>query len=168
MRVLLITVGSRGDAGHDVDLWLQTDMHPLAPTSGKITIHELPFTCMNFYKFAGNPNPAHDHPNPRVKFTGVICDVCGELVVPCTMQVLDSYLTDKPNVIVASSLARHLGMALSTKLDIPLCLVQLQPLVPTRCFPHYSITDDRVRAMVRQSMIMNILTWNWRYFSTSL
>lgn len=162
MRVLLITVGSRGDAepfcalaqalanaGHVIDLWLQQDQKHMAPTSlPNIHMHELPFTCMDFYKYAGNPKPEHDHPNPRVKFTGIISEVCGELVLPCATTVLDSCLDNTPNVIVASSLARHLSMALSTKLDIPLCLVQLQPLIPTRDFPHYSHTDDCVNAIL--------------------
>lgn len=163
MRVLLITVGSRGDAepfvslaqalsnaGHDVDLWLQEDQQHLAPTSPKISLHILPFKTLDFYKYAGNPKPEHDHPNPRVKFTGVVCDICAELVLPCWREVLDSCSTgeNKPNVIVASSLARHLSMALATKMSIPLCLVQLQPLVPTRDFPHSSNTDQCVNALV--------------------
>lgn len=162
MKALLITVGSRGDAepfcalaqalanaGHEADLWLPQDQAPLAPTSNKISVHPLPFTTMDFYKFVGNPKPEHDHPNPRVKFTGIICDICGELVLPCWREVLESSSGDKkPNVIVASSLARHLGIALSTKLNIPLCLVQLQPLIPTRDFPHSSNTDDCVNALV--------------------
>ena len=164
MRVLLITVGSRGDAepfvslaqalasaDHHVDLWLQQDQQHLAPSSSpNILLHTLPFTTLDFYKYVGNPKPEHDHSNPRVKFTGIVCDICANLVLPCWREVLDSCLSgeNKPNVIVASSLARHLGMALATKLGIPLCLVQLQPLVPTRDFPHSSHTDDCVSALV--------------------
>jgi len=108
---------------------------------------------MDFYKYAGNPKPEHDHPNPRVKFTGVVSDICGELVLPCTTQVLDCCLDGrKPNIIVASSLARHIGMVLSSKLEIPLCLVQLQPLIPTKAFPHSSNTDDCVQAILTGEM----------------
>lgn len=165
MRVLLITVGSRGDAepfcalaqalakaGHNADLWLQQDQCHLAPSSSndKVDVRELPFTCMDFYKFVGNPKPEHDHPNPRVKFTGVVCDICGELVLPCTQQVLEACADDDkvPTVIVASSLARHLAMAVSAKLQVQLCLVQLQSLIPTQDFPHFSHVDDCVEAIV--------------------
>lgn len=165
MRVLLITVGSRGDAepfcalaqaltdaGHTVDLWLQKDQQHLAPPKNtSISLHELFFTCMEFYKYVGNPNPAHDHPNPRVKFTGIITEICGDLVLPCASNILKACEKDKPDIIVASSLARHVSMVVATKLDIPLCLVQLQPLVPTRDFPHSSNVDDCVTAIMSET-----------------
>lgn len=165
MRVLLITVGSRGDAepfcalaqaladaGHDVDLWLQQDNTKLAPTYfTTIHVHTLPFTCDDFYKFVGNPKPEHEHANPRVKFTGVIADICGELVLPCTSQVLEACETAPPSVIIASSLARHLAMAASAKLQVPLCLVQLQPLIPTQDFPHCSNVDECVAAIMGET-----------------
>mmetsp|Transcript_37050 Transcript_37050/g.54432 ORF Transcript_37050/g.54432 Transcript_37050/m.54432 type:complete len:447 (-) Transcript_37050:213-1553(-) len=159
MRALLITVGSRGDAepfcsladtlasrNHDVDLFLQTDLKYLAPQSSdnNIHIHKLPFTQMDFYQFA-NPSHGADHFNPRVKFVGVIADCIGELVLPCWEQVLE--VANEANVIISSSLARPLAIALAQKLNILLCIVHLQPLVPTAMFPHYSQLDQYVKVI---------------------
>lgn len=159
MRALLITVGSRGDAepfcslaaslgakGHDVDIFLQTDLKHLAPSSA--TVHDLPFTQMDFYKFVGNPTHGTDHENPRVRFVGIVADVIAELTFPCCEQVLEVATTAQ--VIISSSLARPLAMALSTKLNIPACIVHLQPLIPTNKFPHYSQTDQCVSVLTKE------------------
>lgn len=69
MRILLISVGSRGDAEPfcslaatlavrnevtAVELFLQTDLEYLVPKGfAKINYHKLPFTQMDFYKWAG-------------------------------------------------------------------------------------------------------------------
>jgi sterol 3beta-glucosyltransferase len=156
-RVLLITVGSRGDAepfcslasslvaaGAEVDLFLQRDLVHLAPP--KVTCHPLPFTQQDFYRYTTKPSHGADHPNPRVRFVGVVADIIGELVLPCFEQVFAK--AARVNSIVASSLARHLALLLAKYLDVPLYLVQLQPLVPTKDFPHFSRTDLCVEALI--------------------
>ena len=150
MRALLITVGSRGDAepfcslaralgakGHNVDLLLQTDLKQLAPPSA--SVHDLPFTQMDFYKFVGNPSHGADHQNPRVRFIGIVTDIIAELILPCTNSVLE--VAKDCQVIVTSSLARPLAMAVSQKVNVPMCVVHLQPLAPTDRFPHFSQTE---------------------------
>lgn len=164
MRALLITVGSRGDAepfcslaaelttkGHHVDMFLQKDLKHLAPSSA--SVHELPFTQMDFYKYVGSPTHGADHENPRVKFVGIVTDVIAELSFPCCDQVLE--VANTSDVIVTSSLARPLSMALATKLNIPTCVVHLQPLVPTDKFPHFSQTDEYVSALTKGSQESN-------------
>lgn len=166
MRVLLITVGSRGDAEpfcslakslakakHDVDIFLQTDLQYLVPKvepdEGVIESHELPFTQLDFYKFMANPANGQDNEDPRVKFLGIVTDIIGGLVLPCAAAILKAAEKTTPDVIVASSLARQTAVAVSDKLvNIPVCWVHLQPLVPTGMFPHYSKKDDAVKALL--------------------
>ena len=73
----------------------------------------------------------------------------GELVLPCYSSVKN--VADNVDVIVASSLARQLAMeiALQTKhkKSLPVYLVQLQSLIPTQDYPHYSQTDACVEAL---------------------
>ena len=156
MQIVLVTIGSRGDAepfcavadalladGAAVDLFLQPDVHHLAPTG--CTIHELPFTQLDLLKFASNPSRGKDHPNPTVSFVGIVADVIGELVFPCAQKLLDA--STNATAIMASSLARPLAIAISLKLDLPLFIVNLQPLMPTKDFPHYSHTAECVKAL---------------------
>mmetsp|Transcript_27773 Transcript_27773/g.50734 ORF Transcript_27773/g.50734 Transcript_27773/m.50734 type:complete len:488 (-) Transcript_27773:83-1546(-) len=178
MRILLMAVGSRGDsepmcslaaalAEKDevecIELFLQTDAQDLVPRGTdklqKVQYHELPFTQMDFYKWAGQkrepPQAGAGHANPRVQFLGIVTDIMGELVLPCYSKVMETVLGgSKPTVdaIVASSLARQLAMEVEWQLRIssiaiPIYLVQLQNLVPTRDFPHYSQTDAFIEAL---------------------
>ena len=171
MRVLLIAVGSRGDAEPfcslaatlaareevtAVELFLQTDLEYLVPSGyTKINYRKLPFTQMDFYKWAGverkPPQAGADHANPRVKFLGMVTDMMGELVLPCYPTVKE--VADKVDVIVASSLARQLAMEVALQMEherkIPVYLVQLQSLVPTQDYPHYSQTDACVEALTK-------------------
>lgn len=158
MKVLLICVGSRGDAepfcsladclvtyGHEVEFFIQTDLESLAPKQNGVKLHLLPFTQQDFYKFVPSPTHGANHENPRVRFVGVVVDVIAELVFPCWNQVLD--VARRCQVMVTSALARSLCFALTEKLDISTCLVHLQPLVPTTAFPHYSRTDEFILAL---------------------
>jgi len=160
MRALLIAVGSRGDAepfcslaaafaeaGNSVELFLQKDLVHLAPPSSQVSCHELPFTQTDFYRYASSPSHGVDHPNPRVKFVGAVADIILELVLPCFDQVLSIAENSRVHTVVASSLARQLAMAIADHRNIPLYLIQLQPLVPTRDFPHHSQTDKCVEAI---------------------
>jgi hypothetical protein len=161
MRVLLITVGSRGDtepfcalsqeladAGYLVDFFVQKDSYHLVPSSESIIVHLLPFGTSDFYKFM-NPSHGADADNPRVRFIGVVADVTGELVLPCWQQVLD--VAKECDIIITSSLARSLSFALTQKLSVPSYLIHLQPLVPTALFPHYSNTDECVNCLTKSS-----------------
>ena len=171
MRVLLLAVGSRGDAEpfcslaatlactekiDAVDLHLQKDLEYLVPKGySNIHYHALPFTQMDFYKYAGQerkpPQAGAGHPNPRVNFLGMVTDMMGGLVLPCYDDVMKTALGDgKPiDAIVASSIARQLAMEVSMqmKTNVPVYLVQLQSLVPTVDYPHYSQIDKCVKAL---------------------
>jgi len=143
MRVLLISVGSRGDvepfcalaqelmdAGHDVDYAVQQDSIGLVPKG--VVIHALPFGTNDFYKYAtttttttttttsaNNNNNDNENAtngnvnNPRVRFVGIIANVIGELVLPCWKQVLN--VAYSCDAIVCSSLARSLAFAVMEK-----------------------------------------------------
>lgn len=158
MRAILVTVGSRGDAEpflslaaslisekHTVDIFLQPDHHHLLPAGA--TLHTLPFTQEDFYRFVATPTHGGDDPNPRVRFTGIVADVIGELVLPCAQKIHS--VADGASVIVASSLARQVALAVGEKTGIPICLVQLQPLAATKMFPHYSAGDGCVQAILK-------------------
>mmetsp|Transcript_19325 Transcript_19325/g.29788 ORF Transcript_19325/g.29788 Transcript_19325/m.29788 type:complete len:575 (+) Transcript_19325:145-1869(+) len=133
---------------------------------GLVNIHELPFTQMDFYKYVGSPShgtePKYDS-NPRIRFIGVVTDVIGELVLPCLPMVLKQCMnvvgddhgtttseTLTPKVIVTSSLARPLAMSVAEKINtqhqslppIKVCLIHLQPYVPTDRFPPFSHGAD--------------------------
>eukprot|EP00538_Stauroneis_constricta_P004756 CAMPEP_0119553052 /NCGR_PEP_ID=MMETSP1352-20130426/5898_1 /TAXON_ID=265584 /ORGANISM="Stauroneis constricta, Strain CCMP1120" /LENGTH=451 /DNA_ID=CAMNT_0007599383 /DNA_START=23 /DNA_END=1378 /DNA_ORIENTATION=- len=162
MKVLLITVGSRGDAepycamansllndGHSVDFFLQKDLLYLAPktpaNANTLTIHELPFTQMDFYKFMAAPTHGVGHPNPRVQFIGIVTDTIAELVFPCHPAVTE--VAAECDWIVCSSLARPLALAVGKKFGIKTAVVHLQPLAPTTLFPHYSLTQQSIEAI---------------------
>ena len=98
----MVAVGGRGDAeplcalasevgiaGHKVDIFLKVDLTYLAPVDKKIKVWDLPFTQMDFYKYAGGKPPSNGayHPNPRVEFIGVIADIIAELVLYCDPSV---------------------------------------------------------------------------------
>jgi UDP:flavonoid glycosyltransferase YjiC (YdhE family) len=153
MKVLFICVGSRGDAepfcslaaqlvanNHSVDFFVQPELQHLAPKHDNVTVHLLPFTQFDFYKFVGNPTKGLDHPNPRVKFVGIVTDIIAQLVFPCRDAVLK--VAQDADVMVTSALARSLTFAVAEKVGIPSCLIHLQPLLPTDLFPHYSSPDD--------------------------
>ncbi|CAB9497870.1 Sterol 3-beta-glucosyltransferase [Seminavis robusta] len=179
MRVLLIAVGSRGDSEPmcslaaelatrkeiaSIELFLQTDAESLVPKNNddernKIHYHELPFTQMDFYKWAGQkrepPQAGAGHPNQRVQFLGIVTDIMGELVLPNYSRVMETIVSEGPkvDVIVASSLARQLALEVATQVEsssskpVPVYLVQLQNLVPTKDYPHYSRTEACVDAL---------------------
>jgi UDP:flavonoid glycosyltransferase YjiC (YdhE family) len=130
MKALLICVGSRGDTepfcaladrllsgGHQVEFFIQPEYQSLAPAGANI--HTLPFTHQDFYRFVGNPTHG--------------ADIIAALVPPCWKDVLQ--LAETCNLIVTSALARSLSFAISHKLEISVCLVHLQPLIPTEAFP---------------------------------
>jgi len=163
MKVLLICTGSRGDAepfvalaarllkGNDaanysVELFIQPELKCLAPVHDNLTVHELPYTQFDFYKFAANPTNGADHENERVRFVGIIAEVITALCLPCWESVLN--VAKGCDVMVTSALSRSLCFAISSKLQIPTVLVHLQSLVPTNLFPHYSSVDESVRAIV--------------------
>ena len=118
MKVLLICVGSRGDAepfcslaasllskGHSVEFFIQPELKGLAPIDDdKLTTHELPFTQFDFYKFANNPTKEVNNPNPRVTFVGIVTDLMSNLVFPCWKDVLE--VSKDCDVIVTSAIAR--------------------------------------------------------------
>jgi hypothetical protein len=177
---ILIAVGSRGDTepfcslarelqkNHEkdddevsvsIDLFIQKDMTGLAPKEDSITIHELPFTMMDFYKYSTKSDlPGCDHPNPRVKFVGIVAEVIGELVMPCGNQLAKAVRNDT-TMIIASSLARQLALAVAATQPtaIPVGLVQLQPMQPVSAFPHYSHTegDCCIKAILELSSANN-------------
>ena len=159
MKVLLISVGSRGDVepylalsqalldnGHEVHYALQNESNYQSIVPSGVNVHPLPFESNDFYKYM-NPSHGADHPNPRVRFVGVIADCIGELVLPCCQQVME--VAKDCDVIVSSSLARSLAFALTQKLSIPTYLVHLQPLLPTGLFPQYSNTDEFVECLTQ-------------------
>lgn len=162
MKVLIICVGSRGDnepfislssalthRGHSVDIFTQTDAVHLLPRHNLLRPHSLPFTQQDFYRFLANPSHGADDPNPRVRFLGVVADCIGELVLPCAQIVLAVAKADKPDVIIASTLARQIALAIGEKVRAPVAWLHLQPLTPTSAFPHYSRQDAFVEAVVK-------------------
>ncbi|CAE7396133.1 UGT80B1 [Symbiodinium natans] len=138
----LVAKGASGR--HAVDMFLMTDAVYLAPQGANV--HLLPFTMMDFYKFAGNPSKGTDHPNPRVKFVGGVADIICELILPCVPSVQE--VAKDASVLVTSALARPLALLLGSKNGIPVSIVHLQPLVPTRDFPHYSHTEAFLEAIL--------------------
>ena len=101
MRALLICVGSRGDAepfvalasrllegsSNSVDLFIQPELKSLAPTATKCTIHELPFTQFDFYKYT-TPTPTTkgaNHDNERVRFVGLFQKLSQRYVCLCNL-----------------------------------------------------------------------------------
>lgn len=166
MKVLLISVGSRGDiepfcalaqellhAGHQVEYALQNENNYQNIVPAGVNLRSLPFESNDFYKYM-NPTHGADHPNPRVRFVGVIADCIGELVLPCCQQVLE--VAKDCDAIVSSSLARSLAFALTQKLSIPTYLVHLQPLLPTGLFPHYSNADEFVECVSKDPSTLTL------------
>lgn len=165
MKVLLICTGSRGDAepfvalaarlleddasNNSVEFFIQPELKSLAPTVHEnLSIHELPYTQLHFYKYTANPTKGADHENERVRFVGVVAEIIAALCLPCWESVLN--IAKSCDIMVTSALSRSLCFALSSKLEIPMVLVHLQPIVPTKSFPHYSVSsiDDTVKVII--------------------
>lgn len=165
MHVVLISVGSRGDAepfcsiaasllqkqataqttakenGIQIDLFLQKDLTHLAPTcavDGVLRVHELPFTQQDFYRFVASPHKdSIHHPNPRVQFVGIIAEVINHLVLPCYDDVISHCHEDAKGdlTLVASSLARPLALAVAAAHRR--CRVALVQLQPLQPVPEF-------------------------------
>lgn len=157
MKFLLVCVGSRGDAEpfvamadrlvseqHQVELIIQPELKHLVPSHDNIHVHEWPFTQYDFYKYAANPSKGEGLEG-RLRFVAIVADVIGELVLPNWKMVLDA--AQECDAIITSALARPLAFCLSTKLQIPSILIHLQPLVPTKLFPHSSNQDDFLKTL---------------------
>ncbi|CAJ1959673.1 unnamed protein product [Cylindrotheca closterium] len=163
MKVLLVCVGSRGDAepfvaiadrllqdSHQVEFVIQPELKELlVPSSShsannNLRVHEWPFTQYDFYKYAANPSKGANLEG-RLRFVAIVADCIGELVLPSWKMVLDA--AKDCNIIITSALARPLAFALSAKLKIPSVLIHLQPLVPTKLFPHSSNQDDFIETL---------------------
>ena len=172
MKALLICIGSRGDAepfialtarmlqkdntNNSVELFIQPELKSLLDDRAftinntqkdNLTIHELPFTQFDFYKYTTTATKGSNHENERVRFVGVVSEVIAGLVLPCWEMV--HTVAKNCDVMVTSALARYLCFALSTKLDIPTVLINLQPLTPTKCFLHYSCGEECVMAIMK-------------------
>jgi len=169
MKVLIICTGSRGDAepfaalaarllqtadddvdendinNNSVDFFIQPELKSLAPIHENLTIHELPYTQFDFYKYT-DTNKVANHKNERVRFVGIVAEIIAALCLPCWVSVYN--IAKECDVMVTSALSRSLCFAMSQKLGIPTVLVHLQSLVPTNLFPHYSSVDDCVEAIL--------------------
>lgn len=87
---------------------------------------------------------------------GIVTDIISSLVLPTAADVSNVISArnsdaDPVDVLVCSSLARPLAIAVSEKHKLPLSIVHLQPLAPTRLFPHYSNTKECVKAIMGES-----------------
>lgn len=164
--VLLISVGSRGDSEPFASLaaslttephscqfdrvltFLQSDLPQLCPPSVPPTDrHVLPFGQNDFYRYAANPSGVKDGDSPRTRFVAVVLDIIAELVLPCGPAVLDAASDANIDVIVSSSLAQPLALAVAEKLGIRSVVVHLQPTVPTSLFPHHSNAESCAAAL---------------------
>ena len=199
----MVTVGSRGDhepfcalaqgltekGGHEVDLFVMKDYqetHPLLSSSSsmlkttsnepRLTVHSLPFTQNDFYKYLQNPSHGQKEAatassvelGQRIRFVGVVTDIMADLVFPSTERILDvatnsSRNSDNSNessvcdLLVTSSLARPLLLAVGQKINRPVAIVNLQPLTPTTRFPHYSHTDWFVNAILQRQQTPTVI-----------
>jgi hypothetical protein len=156
MRVILLSVGSRGDAepycatakellqrsaGIQVDMFLQSNLQYLADPYLRYPSFRLfafPFESADFYKVKGSDGPSH--PDPRMKHVETFAKIVGDLVLPCLPQVLK--VVDDPEksqdcVIVTSAFTRSLAFIISRARKIPVILLHLQPLLPNQLFPSY-------------------------------
>lgn len=179
MRVLILCVGSRGDAEpfcalasklllddttsdaeehHVIDFFVQPELQHLVPqprnsissSNSTINVHLWPFTQTDFYKAMAHPKHGKDHAHPRVRFVGLVSDMIADLVLPCAPKIAQVAKASQSQVIVTSALARHVAMAVGFAKDIPVALVHLQPLLPTDSFPHSGYdTDKCVEAILR-------------------
>eukprot|EP00934_Nitzschia_sp_Nitz4_P005720 Nitzschia sp. Nitz4//scaffold68_size99682//20828//22153//NITZ4_004555-RA/size99682-processed-gene-0.15-mRNA-1//1//CDS//3329556566//5710//frame0 len=159
MKVLLVCVGSRGDVepfcalaselldqGHSVEVFCQPELKELVPEGA--SVHTFSFTQFDFYKYAAAPSQGQDHENPRVKFIGIVTDIISSLVFPSLPDIW-KVAKQECDVMLCSALARNVCFALTQQLDIPTVLLHLQPLVPTRLFPHYSDAEKSLSAILQ-------------------
>jgi hypothetical protein len=103
----------------------------------------------DFYKFSTKaPTHGAEDPNPRVRFIGIVTDIIAGLVLPCAAQVKASAQATGADIIVTTPLARPLALAIAQALQLPMCLVNLQPLAPNDVYPHFSHVDDCVAALM--------------------
>eukprot|EP00526_Cylindrotheca_closterium_P012118 CAMPEP_0113626212 /NCGR_PEP_ID=MMETSP0017_2-20120614/13556_1 /TAXON_ID=2856 /ORGANISM="Cylindrotheca closterium" /LENGTH=470 /DNA_ID=CAMNT_0000536385 /DNA_START=12 /DNA_END=1424 /DNA_ORIENTATION=+ /assembly_acc=CAM_ASM_000147 len=168
MKVLIACVGSRGDVepyvaiadrllqdGHQVEFVVQPELKHLVPTTttqaeknnnnSPIHVHEWSFTQYDFYMYAANPTRGAELEG-RFKFTAIVADILGELVLPNWKMVLDA--AAGCDLVITSTLARPLCFAVAQKLKLPTVLINLQPIVPTKLFPHFSQQDDFVQTLL--------------------
>lgn len=98
--------------------------------------HALPFDTADIGRcFASPPPPGTP---PHLAMWASLGRAINELVLQQSSTVF-AVARDSGGVagVVASYLMRPLGLILADKLGVPLTVVQLQPQVPTACFPHH-------------------------------
>ena len=157
MKVLLISIGSRGDLEpflslsrelllrrhhhnhhHQVHLFLQPNWKSLITkdliSNSNFHLHFLPFTNGDFYHVTPNNSPP-PHSDPRMTHLATLADIIGELALPCLEQV--KQVAQGCDMLVTCAMARPLIFLLSQLLNIPAMLLHLQPLLPNRQFPNY-------------------------------
>jgi sterol 3beta-glucosyltransferase len=154
MRVLMVSVGSRGDAepycalaeellkrNHKVDLFLQSDLRPLAKPLEEahqdFHVRVLPFTNQDYYNVSRGQR-RQQHPDPKMKNVGIVADIICELVCPCVNQI--QAVAEQCDVMITCALARPLCLSIAHSMNIQTVILHLQPLVPNRIFPNYRVS----------------------------
>lgn len=161
---LLVAVGSRGDTEPLAALaatlssspswthvlpFFQQDLTHLSPPSLSSSLHALPFSQSDFYRFLANPSGVTERDSPRARFDAVVSDIIAELVLPCADAVLAAAAEACVDVIVCTRLARPLAMALAEKMGVKVCVAYLQPTAPTTLFPHHSEHEKCAEALAK-------------------
>jgi len=179
MRIVLFSVGTRGDATpaaalaqellqdpepHSILWCLQQDMIPSLTErldqSPQIQLLPLPFGNQDYYSATRHSKLPH-HPNPRLAPLRSVAAILQQLVLPCMELVLDTLQEwnfsddddddDAPIWLVSCALTRPLVVLLHRALPKSRILwLHLQPLQPNDRFPLYRThRNEFVRAILR-------------------
>ena len=142
---------------YEVEMFIQTNLtymvdayrnHPL------FTLHEFPFANHDFHDVPRIHDSKPNNPDPlRMKNVSRLADIIETLVLPCTKQVYQIAATkpsfnsssnrhSKCHCIITSAMTRSLAFLVGIKLDIPVILLHLQPLLPNTIFPSYRTSRE--------------------------
>ncbi|CAB9505500.1 Sterol 3-beta-glucosyltransferase [Seminavis robusta] len=156
MRVLLLTIGSRGDVepfcaiakellqqGHQVDFFVEPNwkflIEPLTVTQEfgnvvSVSVHELPFSNASF-----SPNGAS---------LQSLVDIQANYILPCFQRVCQ--VAKGCQCLVANSIASYLMVLVAIAENLPTILIHLQPLLPNQVFPSYRISPPNFCRAIQQ------------------
>lgn len=166
MKVLMVSVGSRGDTepycalskellkrDHVVHLFLQSNLQklarPLKEAYPNFHAHALPFTNQDFYLASRSDQRGQKHPDARMKNVEIVANIICQLVLPCVDQILP--VAEQSNALITCALARPLCLIIARSLKIKTIILHLQPLLPNRVFPNYRVSKTSfIRAILAE------------------
>ena len=144
---------------YHIDIFLQQNLtYMVQPyiSNPRFKLHELPFASNDFHSVPHKEYP--NNPDPiKMKNVCRLADIITGLILPCTKHIYETitvtaavaddddddddsssfHSSNINTVIITSAMTRNVALLIGMKLNIPVLLLHLQPLMPNKQYPSY-------------------------------